>query len=363
MSPRLKSDTSKLGAEAAQEEKERAPALSRPVPTPKATRARKRNPDQREMLLPITGGAKSAKVEPEKTGTSQQLLEAKPDRQVQPPRPIGTSGGQVVRSTADLIAMYAASRPHRHLTLVETLEYLAREWEAYGTIDATNMRHVYWALGAEKERASASEAASTIPRATARAEVKRSRIVASEPPDWIEPLLCKRVDKAPSGPEWVHEVKFDGYRIAARIDHGSVQLLTSPGEDWSDRYPSIVKALEQLPVETAYIDGALCEAPTEGVKGFEPMQPASGAPAYYAFDLMELDGAPVHRMLLLQRKRWLADVLKNSPAGVFYVDYDAGDVERMRREARRQGLWGIVSKRSDAAYEPGDNGLWVKSFA
>src|ERR1700736_3257718 len=110
MSPRLKSDTSKLGAEAAQEEKESAPALSRPVPTPKAKRARKRNPDQREMLLPITGGAKSAKVEPEKTGTNQQLLEAKPDRQVPPPRPIGTSGGEVVRSTADLVAMVAASR-------------------------------------------------------------------------------------------------------------------------------------------------------------------------------------------------------------------------------------------------------------
>ena len=361
MSPRLKSDTSKLGAEAAQEEKERAPALSRPVPTPKATRARKRNPDQREMLLPITGGAKSAKVEPEKTGTSQQLLEAKPDRQVQPPDP---SEPQADRSfAARPTSLRCMPRPvDRHLTLVETLEYLAREWEAYGTIDATNMRHVYWALGAERNapqpprRPRRSHARPRGPRLNAAASSRPSRRIGSS-------RCCASASTRRQAAEWVHEVKFDGYRIAARIDHGSVQLLTSPGEDWSDRYPSIVKALEQLPVETAYIDGALCEAPTEGAKGFEPMQPASGAPVYYAFDLMELDGAPVHRMLLLQRKRWLADVLKNSPAGVFYVDYDAGDVERMRREARRQGLWGIVSKRSDAAYEPGDNGLWVKSFA
>jgi bifunctional non-homologous end joining protein LigD len=361
MSGRLKSDTSKPGIEATQEESARAPALSRPAPAPKAKRARKRNPDQREMLLPIAGGAGAAKVAPEKPGT--KLLHAKLDLQAHPPKPTKASGEEVIRGAADVVAMPAA-RPRRHLTAVETLEYLAREWEAYGTIDAINMRHVYWTLETESERASAPETGPTmIPHATARADAKRSRVVDAEPPVWMEPQLCKLVDKAPSGPEWVHEVAFDGHRMAARIDHGDVQLLTRSGQDWTDKYPSIVEALEQLPVETAYIDGALCGVTAEGAKAFELMQPGSGAPVYYAFDLIELDGAPVHRMVLLERKRWLASLLRNFPAGVVYVDHHAENGERLRRLAGRRKIEGIVSKRVDAPYSPGNRGIWVKSSA
>jgi bifunctional non-homologous end joining protein LigD len=68
----------------------------------------------------------------------------------------------------------------------------------------------------------------------------------SEPPRWIEPQLCKLVEKAPSGPGWVHEVKFDGYRMAARIDHGNVQLLTRSGLDWTEKYPETAVALAKL---------------------------------------------------------------------------------------------------------------------
>jgi ATP-dependent DNA ligase len=105
-------------------------------------------------------------------------------------------------------------------------------------------------------------------RSTAQGATKRSSREAtsriSEPPRWIEPQLCKLVEKAPSGPGWVHEVKFDGYRMAARIDHGDVQLLTRSGLDWTEKYPETAAALAKLPVATAYIDGELCGASAAG---------------------------------------------------------------------------------------------------
>ena len=74
-------------------------------------------------------------------------------------------------------------------------------------------------------------------------------------PRWIPPQICQLVDKAPSGPQWLHEIKLDGFRMAARIDKGRVQLLTRTGLDWSEKYPSVTAALANLNVKNAYIDG------------------------------------------------------------------------------------------------------------
>jgi ATP-dependent DNA ligase len=133
----------------------------------------------------------------------------------------------------------------------------------------------------------------------------REAAIAS-PPDWIEPQLCKLLERAPSGDGWVHEVKFDGYRMAARIDHGDVQLLTRSGLDWTEKYPETAAALAKLPVTSAYIDGELCGVGADGVTSFALMQSASdtgtGTLVYFAFDLIALDGAPIARLPLLQRK-------------------------------------------------------------
>ncbi len=77
-------------------------------------------------------------------------------------------------------------------------------------------------------------------------------------PRRVAPQLAKLVEKAPTGPQWVHEIKFDGYRMAARIDRGKVQLLTRSGLDWTAKYPATAAAFAKLPVQTAYIDGELC---------------------------------------------------------------------------------------------------------
>jgi DNA ligase D-like protein (predicted ligase) len=187
----------------------------------------------------------------------------------------------------------------------------------------------------------------------------------ASPPRWIEAQLCKLVDKAPSGSDWVHEIKFDGYRMAARIDHGDVQLLTRSGLDWTEKYPETAAALAKLPVTTAYIDGELCGVGADGVTSFALMQSATdkgtGALVYFAFDLMELNGTAVARTTLLERKKRLADILRKPPAGVVYSEHEAVDGEAMRAAACQQGLEGIVSKRVDAPYSPGNRGIWVKS--
>jgi bifunctional non-homologous end joining protein LigD len=77
-------------------------------------------------------------------------------------------------------------------------------------------------------------------------------------PQFIPPQLSMPVEKPPSGPQWLHEIKLDGYRMAARVDNGRVQLLTRTGLDWTDKYPSAIAALVNLNVRTAYLDGELC---------------------------------------------------------------------------------------------------------
>jgi ATP-dependent DNA ligase len=114
-------------------------------------------------------------------------------------------------------------------------------------------------------------------------------------PQFVTPQLSQPVDKPPSGPQWLHEIKLDGYRMAARIDNGRVQLLTRTGLDWTDKYPSAIAALANLNIKTAYLDGELCGLDEAGLPTFAHTQAATdgernGQFVYYAFDLLHLDG-------------------------------------------------------------------------
>ena len=184
-------------------------------------------------------------------------------------------------------------------------------------------------------------------------------------PRWVTPQLSKLVEKAPTGLNWVHEIKFDGYRTAARIDCSKVQLLTRSGLDWTEKYPATAAAFAKLPVKTAYIDGKLCGVRADGVTSFELMQQSTGAGygglGHFAFDLIELDAEDVARLPLLERKERLARLLKDPPVGIGYSEHEGGDGEAFRRAACQHGLEGVVSKRTDRPYLPGDRGAWVKS--
>src|SRR5271166_5315834 len=185
------------------------------------------------------------------------------------------------------------------------------------------------------------------------------------PPKWIKPQLCKLAATAPSGTLWVHEIKFDGYRIAARIDQGAVQLLTRSGLDWTARYPATAAALATLKVESAYLDGELCGVRPDGVTSFELMQQATdrgGAGlVYFVFDLLDLDGEDLAALPLLDRKTRLAALLEKPPDGIAFSAHETCDGEAFRRAACRHGLEGVVSKRVDRRYLPDDRSAWVKS--
>ena len=116
-------------------------------------------------------------------------------------------------------------------------------------------------------------------RVSRRAKVGRAilRAKAGELPDFVPPQLTALTETAPEGGEWGHELKWDGYRMHARIDSGNVRLLTRTGLDWTDKYPAIVGALRRLSVKQAYIDGELCALTEKGLTSFSAMQAATDA--------------------------------------------------------------------------------------
>jgi DNA ligase D-like protein (predicted ligase) len=187
-----------------------------------------------------------------------------------------------------------------------------------------------------------------------------------EPPQWIKPQLTELVKQPPDGPDWFHEIKYDGYRIHARIDAGNVRLLTRAGLDWTRKYPPIAAALKELPVGTAYLDGELCGVRPDGTTSFSIIQAASDsgnadALVFFLFDLLFLDGEDLTGLPLSDRKTRLATVMSGVGPPLQYSDHQVGRGPTFYAEACKLGLEGVVSKRADAPYVPGDRGLWVKT--
>jgi bifunctional non-homologous end joining protein LigD len=115
-------------------------------------------------------------------------------------------------------------------------------------------------------------------------------------PAFIRPQLAKLVTEAPEGERWAHELKFDGYRVHARIDRGGAQLITARSSlDWTSKYPATAAALKALPVSRAYLDGELCAVRPDGRTSFSLMQAATDGQSaaglvYFVFDALHLDG-------------------------------------------------------------------------
>src|SRR6267378_2423030 len=105
--------------------------------------------------------------------------------------------------------------------------------------------------------------------------VARRRTDSAALPAWIAPQLTQLVDAAPEGDQWLHEIKYDGYRMHARLDRGAVKLLTRTGLDWTHKYPAIAAAVASLPAREAYLDGELCGFRPDGLTSFSLIQNAS----------------------------------------------------------------------------------------
>ena len=186
-------------------------------------------------------------------------------------------------------------------------------------------------------------------------------------PQFIPPQLSQPVEKPPSGPQWVHEIKLDGFRMAARIDNGRVQLLTRTGLDWTNKYPSAIAALANMRVKSAYIDGELCGVDEAGLPSFAQTQAATDGErgvhlVYYAFDLLHIDDRDVSTLQLIERKALLEPLVKDRP-GLQFNGHEAGDGELILKHAGQLGFEGVVSKTIDAPYAPGNRGLWRKAKA
>ena len=183
-------------------------------------------------------------------------------------------------------------------------------------------------------------------------------------PDFVAPQLATLVGDAPTGEGWLHEPKYDGYRVIARVDGDDVRLLTRNAQDWTDRYPAIARALRALPAKQAMLDGEACVFGDDGRTDFAAMQNVESVdPArltYVAFDLLFLDGVDLRGATLLDRKRVLAKLLQGAPPAIRFGDHVETDGVRFHREACRLRLEGIISKRADEPYESGRGRGWLK---
>src|SRR5215469_1044953 len=199
----------------------------------------------------------------------------------------------------------------------------------------------------------------------ARPLTRRPGAGAAALPQWIRPQLTQLVDAAPDGDQWLHEIKFDGYRMHARLDRGAVKLLTRTGLDWTHKYPAIADAVSSLGAGQAYLDGELCGVGADGITSFSMIQLASDAGnaaglVFFLFDLLHLDGEDLMARPLIERKTRLAALLSNVPSSLHYCDHQIGRGREFHKQACAMSLEGIVSKRAGAPYTPGNRGLWRK---
>jgi ATP-dependent DNA ligase len=151
----------------------------------------------------------------------------------------------------------------------------------------------------------------------------------------------------------------------ARLDRGGAQLLTRTGLDWTHKYRAIAAALSVLPAKQAYLDGELCGITGDGKTSFSLIQTASdsgnaAALVFFLFDLLYLDGELISAAPLRERKERLRDLLSNAGTPLQYSDHQVGRGPEFYAKACELSLEGIISKRADASYSPGNRGLWVK---
>jgi bifunctional non-homologous end joining protein LigD len=169
----------------------------------------------------------------------------------------------------------------------------------------------------------------------------------------------------PEGERWIHEIKFDGYRLICSIDRGKVRLQTRNGLDWTSRFKSIATVARTLPVESAILDGEVVGLLPNGASSLPVLQAAlrQGATqsiAYFVFDLLYLNGFDLRKSPLEARKAALASVLKPSKVPIQYVDHVESNGVALFEECRRLGLEGVISKRRDCPYRETRSPEWLK---
>src|SRR5437667_4439476 len=184
-------------------------------------------------------------------------------------------------------------------------------------------------------------------------------------PAVVHAQLATPVTDPPPGDEWLHEMKFDGYRILTRLEKGRVRLVSRNGKDWTERFPALADALGSLPAERAVVDGEVAVLLPGGNTSFQALQNFMGGMdggqlVYYVFDLLYLDGYDLCEAPLERRKEALKRLVAGAPGSLRYSDHVVGQGQAVFANACRMGVEGIVSKRRDLPYAAGRTRGWLK---
>jgi bifunctional non-homologous end joining protein LigD len=179
----------------------------------------------------------------------------------------------------------------------------------------------------------------------------------------FEPCIPTRGTTVPAGPDWLHEIKHDGYRLIVQREGKRVRLFTRNGYDWTDSYPMIVEAALRNRISSFVIDGEAVLLSVDGISDFNGLHSRkhNDEVQLYAFDILALDGDDLRKLPLHLRKNQLARLLARRPEGIFVSDFEQGEIgPDLFRAACQMGLEGMVSKRRDSTYRAGRSPNWIK---
>jgi bifunctional non-homologous end joining protein LigD len=179
----------------------------------------------------------------------------------------------------------------------------------------------------------------------------------------FEICLPTRGIAVPIRPEWLQEVKYDGFRLLVHRDGDRVRLITRGGHDWTKRYPWIVEAAPKNRHKQFVVDGEAVVLGVDGISDFNALH--SGKHNHevqlYAFDVLAMDGDDLRELPLSMRKASLARLLHRRPDGIFQITFEQGEIEpELFKHACMMGLEGLVSKRGDRPYRAGRSTDWIK---
>ena len=187
---------------------------------------------------------------------------------------------------------------------------------------------------------------------------------AVKPPAFRKPQLATLVDHVPSGNQWLHEIKYDGYRALIAVAGDKVVIHTRTGLDWTDRFPDVAEAIAALDLPPALIDGEIVKLDTDGNPSFSALQTAlkagKGGFTLFAFDLLSLDGEDLTGRPNIERKERLAALLPDDDDVVRLSDHVIGAGEKLFAAMCKAGQEGIISKRADAPYRSARTQSWLK---
>ncbi|MGD9479700.1 non-homologous end-joining DNA ligase [Shinella sp. G-2] len=188
-------------------------------------------------------------------------------------------------------------------------------------------------------------------------------------PERVEPCLALLRPTPPEGPDWLYEIKWDGYRLAIHIEPKGVRIITRGGHDWTHRFPGIANAAKKLGVGTAILDGEAAVLNTQGHSDFGALQRSLGGrggkrasteAVFFAFDLLYFDGHDLARTELAVRRHLLEDFLDGAVGAVQLSEEAHGTGAELLANACAMGLEGIIAKHRDRPYRSGRTGDWIK---